>query len=185
MKKLVLGLISVLVLAYATLLGWDRWVNARRIMAGPGNESSLYQSYDPEQVIREFRYGSESYGSGNGNGALHLIKSIKHNREFIPRFTMQANREQELLIALRKDIVLHLTGMTVVATHDDPDGSFIYKYTSGNSVGSISVQAPVHHMTVPRYPVPSGLDDVALNIVLEETWSRPASESQLWMAAVD
>lgn len=187
MKKLVLGLISVLVLVYAALIGWDRWVNTHRIVAGPGNESSLYQGYDPERVIRNFRYGSESYGSGGGYGAVQLINSIRHNKNFIPRFTMPANRERQLLTALREDITLQLetAGMAVVATRNDADGGFTYKYTSRNSVGSISVQAPVHHMTMRRYPVPSRLDDVALNIVLEETWTRPASESQWWMSAVD
>ncbi len=187
MKRLVLGLISVLVLAWTALLGWDRWVNDHRIVAGPQNESPLYQSYDPEPVIKKFRYEGESYGGGHGNGASQLIKYIRHSQDFTPRFTMQANRERELLNALREDIMLRLriTGMTVVATHDEADGGFTYNYTSGNSVGSISVQAPGHQMTVRRYFVPSGLDDVELKIALEETWTRPASESQWWMSAAD
>ena len=72
-----------------------------------------------------------------------------------------------------------ITGMIVVATHYEADGGFTYNYTSGNSVGSISVQAPSHQMTVRRYFVPGGLNDVELKIALEETWTRPASETQL------
>jgi hypothetical protein len=100
---------------------------------------------------------------------------------------MQANRERELMTALRENIVgwLRITGMNVVGTHDEADGGFTYKYTSGNSVGSISVQALEHLVTQRRYPVPSGLDDVALKIALEETWTRPKDETSWWMAAVD
>jgi hypothetical protein len=156
-------------------------------MDGPGNETCLYRSYDPEQVIKQFRYEHQSYGGGHSNGAVTLIKSIHHIQDFTPIFTVQANRERELLNALREDIVIRLrmTGMTVVATNDKADGGFTYKYTSENSNGSISVQAPVHQMTVRSYPLPSGLDDVGLEIALEETWTRPASETQWWMSAVD
>ncbi len=153
----------------------------------PGTKAALYRGYDPEQVIKQFRYEHESYGGGHSNGALTLIKSIHHIEDFTPMFTMQANQEQELLNALREDIVLHLrmTGMTVVTSNDDADGGFTYKYTSDNSHGSISVQTAVHQMTMRRYPVPSGLNDVELKIDLEETWTRPASETQWWMSAVD
>lgn len=187
MKKLALGLLIILVLAWTALLGWGRWVNAHRIVAGPKNETALYQSYDPEQVIKKFRYEGEGHDGGGAESALQLIKSIRHSREFTTRFTMRADQERGLLDALREDIMLRLrnTGMKVVADHDEADGGFTYKYVSGNSAGSISVQAPGHHMTVRRYPVPSGLDDVDLKIALGETWTRPATETQWWMAALD
>jgi hypothetical protein len=187
MSKLVFGLIGTLAVAWTALVGWNQWVNAHRIMDDPGNESCLYRSYDPEQVIKQFRDEHENYGGGHSHGAVTLIKSIHHIQDFTPKFTMQANEERELLNALREDIVLHLrmTGMTVVATNDDAEGGFTYKYTSENSSGSISVQAPVHQMTMRGYPLPSGLDDVELKIALEETWTRPASETQWWMSAVD
>jgi len=185
--KLVPGVISALVLAWTATFSWDEWVDNHRIMAGPDNESSLYQSYDPEQIVKKFRFEGESYSGGHGYGATQLIQYIRHSQDFTPRFTMQARRERELLNALRKDIVfrLHITGMTVVASDDEADGGFTYKYTSGDSSGSISVHAPVHHVTVRRYPVPAGLDDVELKIALEETWTRPASESKWWMSVVD
>jgi hypothetical protein len=59
------------------------------------------------------------------------------------------------------------------------------EYISGNSVGTISVQAPEYDVTMRRYPVPSGLDDASLNIVMEETWTRPASETRWWMSVVE
>jgi len=185
MRKLVPVLITILLLW--TALAWDQWVNAHRIMAGPDNETMLYRGYNPEQVIKEFRYEGEGHSGGNSEGALHLIKSMRQNRDFTPRFTMQADREPELLNALRNDILFRMrnAGMKVVATHDEADGAFTYKYVFGSSTGSITVQAPAHEVTVRRYPVPSGLDDVVLNIALEETWTRPASETQWWMAMVD
>jgi hypothetical protein len=74
------------------------------------------------------------------------IKSIKHNEDFTPAFTIRADRERELLDALREDIVLRLqvNETNVTAIHDAPDGGFTYKYSSGNSVGSISVQPLAH-----------------------------------------
>jgi hypothetical protein len=187
MKRLFLGLISVLVLAWASLVGLVGWVNAHRIMPSPENETALYQSYDPEQVIKKFRYEGEGHEDGSGIGSSNGIKSIQHNRDFRPRFTMQASRERELVNALREDIILWLraTGANVVTTHDEADGGFTYKYISGNSVGSISVQAPVHHVIERHYPLPTGLDDVAVKIALEERWTRPSGETQWWMAAVD
>lgn len=187
MKRLVPGLIGMLVLAWMALFGWDRWVNAHRIVAGPENESPIYQSYDPEPIIKQFRYEGEGYESGHGKGASQLITYIHHNQDFMRRFTMQADRERQLLSALREDILLRLrmTGMNVVAAHDETDGGFTYRYTFANSVGSISVQAPGRETTERRYPVPSGLDDVELKIALGETWTRPARDSSWWMSAAD
>jgi hypothetical protein len=132
-------------------------------------------------------YVGEGYSSGHSQGVGHLVKSIQHTQDFTENFAMQPNQERELLNALREDIVLHLriTGVTVVATNDKVDGGFTYKYTSGNSSGSISVQPRVRQMAMRSYPVPSELDDVELNIALKETWTRPASETQWWMSAVD
>jgi hypothetical protein len=187
MSRLVFGVVGTLLLAWTVLVGSDSWVNAHRLAEGPENESSLYQSYDPEQVIKRFRYERESYGGLHSCGASHLVKSIHHSQGFTPKFTMQANREGELLNALREDIMLRLRmpGMTVTVINNEADGGFTYKYTTENGGGSISVQAPVHQMTVRRYPVPSDVDDVELTIAMEEAWTRPGSETRWWMAAVN
>jgi hypothetical protein len=187
MSRLVFGVLGTLLLAWTVLVGSDSWVNAHRLAEGPENESYLYQSYDPEQVIKGFRYEGENYGGGHSYGASHLVKSIHHTQGFTPRFTMQANRERELLNALREDIMLRLRmpGMSVTAIDDETDSGFTYKYTTENGGGTISVQAPVHQRTVRRYPVPRDLDDVELTISMEETWTRPGSETQWWMAAVN
>jgi hypothetical protein len=187
MSRLVLGVVGTLLLAWTVLVGSDSWVNAHRLAEGPENESSLYRNYDPEPVIKRFRYERENYGRGNYSGASQLVKSIHHSQGFTPSFTMQANRERELLNALREDIMLRLRmpGMTVTTINNAADGGFTYKYTTENGGGSISVQAPVRKTTVRRYPVPSDLDDVEFTIALEEMWTRPGSETQWWMAAVN
>jgi hypothetical protein len=188
MKRLIPQvLISVLILASTALLYWDRWVNAHRIAASPQNETALYQNYDPEPVIKKFRYEGESYGGGSGIGSGNGIKSIQHSREFMPRFTMQANRQSELMKALHEDVLgwLRATSTNVVASHEESNGGFTYKYASGNSVGSISVKppnpAPVHR----NMALPAGLEDVTVTIAMEETWTRPANETQWWMAMAD
>lgn len=187
MKRILIGSITVLVLAWAMVVGLNGWINAHRLIAGPKNESTFYQNYDPEQVIARFRYTGEGHDGGHSNGALQLIKFIRHSGDFTPRFTMQAGREPDLLNALREDIMsrLRLTKANVVASDDALDGGFTCKYISGNSVGTISVQAPEYRAAVRRYPVPSGLDDVRLKIVMEETWTRPASETRWWMSVVE
>ncbi len=187
MSKRVLGLIGGLALAWIILFSWNSWVNTHRIIEDPGNESSLYRAYDPEPVIKQFRYEHVSYDKGHSQESSHLVKSIHHSQDFTSSFTMPANQERELLNALRKDIVLRLSapGMIVVSTGEETDGGFMYKYMSQNSRGSISVKAPAHQPTMRRYPVPRGLDDIGLKIALDETWTRPASETRWWMSAVD
>ena len=68
-------------------------------------------------------YPGEGFDGGHGNGATQLIKHIRLTKDFSPRFTMQASRVQDLLNALRQDIMLRLrmTGTTVLGTHDDAD----------------------------------------------------------------
>ena len=187
MKKLALLLIGVLVLAWMTLAGIDGWIYSHRIQAGPTNETLLYQTYDPEPVIQRFRDPGQYHGDGHGEGSLHLIKSIQHWQDFTPGFTMQTNLEQQLLDALHQDILLRLraTGTHMVSTRNEPNGGFTYQYTSGHSIGSISVQPPGHRLVVRRYSLPKGLDDVGVKIVLKETWTRPPSETTWWMAAFD
>ena len=187
MKRILIGSITVLVLAWAMVVGLNGWINAHRLIAGPENESSFYQNYDPEQVIARFRYTGEGHDGAHSNGASQLIKSIRHFGGFTPRFTMRAAREPELLNALHDDILsrLRLTKANVVARDDGLDGGFTCKYIAGNSVGTITVRVPQYRAAVRRYPVPSGLDDVSLNIVMEETWTRPASETRWWMSVVE
>jgi hypothetical protein len=186
-KKRAFVFVSVLVLAWTIFIGWDRWVNAHRIVAGPENQSQFFTGYNPKPVVAKFQY-DEGFHGGDGNGASQGINSILHSKNFEPGFTMQADRKQELLNALREDILFRLrtTGMTVVASHDEEDGGFTYKYISGNSIGSISVLAPVHDSGVHRqYQLRAGLDDISFRINMEETWTRPASEHQWWMAMAD
>jgi hypothetical protein len=183
MKRPVLAVLSVLGLAY----GWGQWVNAHRIVSSPDNQTALFQSYNPEPVISRFRPEGEGFEGFDGNSASQGIKSIQHHKEFTPRFPMQADRERELLNALREDIILRLrsNGMNVMATHDEADGGFAYKYLAGNSEGSITVKPLVHVPVQRSYPLPTGLEYVSVTIALEETWTRPASESQWWMAMAD
>lgn len=187
MKRLVLGIAILLVLAWGTLVGWDRWVNAHRILAGPENETAFYRTYDPGPVIQGFRYPGESYGAGHGIAASQLIKQIRHSEEFSPEITLQSNRQQELLHALREDILLRFrsAGISVVESQVDPYGGFQFRYVSGNSVGRISVGAPVRRKVERHYQLPRGLVDINLNITLGETWTRPANATALWMALVD
>ena len=145
----------------------------------------------PQPVYTNFQY-DEGWNGGHGQGCSPGYRSIRHHAEFTPGFTIRVDRKQELLDALRNDILLQFrtTGTNVVATHNEPSGGFTYKYIAGNSSGSISVQPPAHDELLQRNtPLEAsfgpGLDDIRFKIALEETWTRPASETPWWMAAVD
>jgi hypothetical protein len=187
LRTSVLAILGLCVVGYASIAAFGAWINAHRIGAGPDNQTRFLQSYDPEPVIRNFRDQRESYQNADGAGAESLIRSIHQTRNFQPGFTMQSDREPQLLIALRDDIVLRLrsSGASITATLDDADGGFTYQYSAPGSVGSITVRPPKYHAATRRYPVPTGLDDVYLQINLEETWIRPKSTTEWWMAMVD
>jgi hypothetical protein len=121
MKKLTFGFIALLALAWVALLGWDRWINAHRLIAAPENQSPFFRTYNPMPVALKFKYDEGSH-NGEGTGASRGIRSIHHHAEFVPRFIMRADRKQELLNALREDILLQfrITGTNVVAIHDEP-----------------------------------------------------------------
>ena len=179
--------LCVLLLAFTGIVGCDGYVSSYRLMPSSSNETSFFQSYDPEQVLKAFRE-PWGYSSGHENGSSNGIKSILHNQGFTPGLAMQVSRKQELLDAICEDVLLHLryTGMTVVASYRESDGGLTYRYKSGSSVGKISVHPPYHDAYMRRnMALPSGLDDVRLDILIEETWTRPASETRWWMSMVD
>ncbi len=187
MKKLAFGIIGLLGLCWLSLVCWGGWVNAHRIVAGTENQSQFLRSYNPTSVVTKFQYDAGSHSS-EGKGFRSGIRSIRHNAEFVPRFIMWSSRKQELLNALREDILLRLgsTGAKVVSAHDEADGGFTYNYAARNSTGAISVKAPVHDPGVHRhFQLAPGLDDISVDIALQETWTRPVSETKWWMAAVE
>jgi hypothetical protein len=188
MKKLAFGFISLLVLSWLSLVCWGGWDNAHRIVAGPDNQSQFLRNYNPRSLVHKFQYDAGPHSSEGGKGFSSGIRSIRHNAEFVPRFIIVADRKQELLKALREDILIRLrsTGTKVVFARDEADGGFTYDYAAGDSVGSISVKAPVHEPEVHRQlQLGPGLDDISVDIALQETWTRPASETKWWMPAVE
>jgi hypothetical protein len=152
--------ISVLVLAWMAFTGCHQWATAHWwIVNGPDNQSEFFKTY----------------------------RSIRHYAEFTPGFTMRVDRKQELLDALRNDILLRFrnTDTKIVASDNEADGGFTYKYVSGHSIGSISVQPPVHdevqRVTSLEALFGPGLDDLRFKVALKETWTRPANETPWWM----
>jgi hypothetical protein len=190
MKRRVLELISVLVLTWMAFVGLNGWITARWwIVGGPDNQSQFLRTYDPQPVYTNFEYIFGEHVA-HGQGWNPGLRSIQHHAEFTPGFTIRVDRKQELLDALRNDVLLQFrnTGTNVVATHNEPGGGFTYKYIAGNSSGSISVQPPVHDEVQRNTPLEAlfgpGLDDIRFKIALEETWTRPPSETPWWMAMV-
>ncbi|UWZ83265.1 hypothetical protein [Occallatibacter riparius] len=120
-----LGLVlSVLLVAWVALAGFDQWVHARWwLVDGPDNQSKFFRTYDPQPVYAKYQHdGGLSVGHGQGCGPG--FRSIQHFADFTPGFTIRVDRKQELLDALRNDILLQLrnTGTNVAATHDQADG---------------------------------------------------------------
>ncbi len=66
----IFGLFSSVLLAVASLVIYGRWVDQRRIVPCPQNQSSFLRSYDPEDVIKKFRCKNESFGLGHGSARV-------------------------------------------------------------------------------------------------------------------
>jgi hypothetical protein len=178
--------ISVLVLAWMAFTGCHQWATAHWwIVNGPDNQSEFFKTYNPQPVYTPFQHDGCSVGHGEGSSPGY--RSIRHYAEFTPGFTMRVDRKQELLDALRNDILLRFrnTDTKIVASDNEADGGFTYKYVSGHSIGSISVQPPVHdevqRVTSLEALFGPGLDDLRFKVALKETWTRPANETPWWM----
>ena len=187
MFRLFIAVAGTLFLAWAGAVSfYSVVVNGHRVQSGPQHESLLYQNYDPEQVVRTFRDESERYSTWN-ESASQLVKSVEQSKTLCRNFTMPATQESDLMSALREDTLqwLKVPGITVTTFHSEADGEFTYTYVTEHGSGSISVAALTHQLSKRRYPISAGLDDVQLKIALQEKWTRPASETQWWMAVVD
>jgi hypothetical protein len=80
----------------------------------------------------------------------------------------------------REDVVsrLRFTNTTVVASHEGPNGGFTFNYVAGNNVGSISAEQSANDSVWWNHVLARGYEDVTVKIALEETWTRPASETR-------
>jgi len=186
MKVRVVLPISI-VLAWMAFIGCDQWATSHWwIVEGPDNQSEFFKTYNPQPVYTPFQH-DEGWNGGHGEGSSPGYRSIRHHAEFTPGFTMRVDRKQELLDALRNDILLRFrnTDTKIVASHNEADGGFTYKYVAGNSTGSITVQPPVHDAVQRVTPLEAlygpGLDDLRFKVALKETWTRPANETPWWM----
>ena len=187
MARLIVKVFAALLLTWTVLVAWDSWISNHRLADAAQNESHLYQSFHPDEVIKMFNIQVRSTWSFQDSSSSPRVNSIHHDRHFNHRFTMQASRKPELLNALRVDVLsrLSMPGVTVTAFKKQADDGFTCNYTFDNGAGSISVQAPTRQTTLRRDPLSSDLDDVEVTTELEETWKRPASQTSWSMAAVD
>ncbi len=104
-------------------------------------------------------------------------QSIEHNADFEPEFTIESSRKIELMTALRNDVLRRLafSNAQVVGKREEVNGEFKYEYVSGTSIGTISFHPPVPAHVHRNMALPSGLEDITLQIDLKETWTRPAT----------
>ena len=70
-------------------------------------------------------------------------------------------------------------GTHMIATKAEPDGGIKYDYSTANGASFITVHPPIRGNVQRNTPLPSGLEDVIVNIDLEETWNRPATHNYL------
>jgi hypothetical protein len=156
---------------------WGEWLKSHRIVPGPENQSSFLKSYDPEEVIKNFRNPPQGSGIRQNSGFTTDTKSVQHTAGFGFDFTIQSNRKPDLMTALHEDLLRRfaVTHTQVLGKSVESDGGFRYEYQSGNSVGSISVHPPLPGIVHRNTPLPATLEDVMVDIQIEETWTRPAS----------
>jgi len=173
--KVLCGVSAVLVLAWGVLLGLQRWIDSRRIIAGPQNQSAFYKGYDPEEVFKRFRSTSQSYSSGSYTGAEQGTELVRHSKGYDPHFTIESRRKTELVTATEQRIRddLQVTGTRVTSRFEEASGNFGYNYTTPNGSGSITVHLPVQDEIQRNIKLPGGLEDISVKIDLQEIWNRP------------
>jgi hypothetical protein len=171
------GLVSLCLLPFAALVIQAQWEISHRIVPGPQNRSTFLKGYNPEEVIKKFRY-PESFGSGHSSGAGSDTVSVHHNSGFDGEFAIESSRKLELMAALNEDVLrqLALTDTRVVGKSVEPEGGIRYEYVSGNSVGSISVHPPKPAGFHRNAAMPTTVEYVSWEIKLDETWTRPSSQ---------
>lgn len=175
--KCLIGFSIALALVWGGAVVCQQWIDSRRIIAGPQNQSAFYRGYDPEEVVERFRNPYEGYGRLSDSSAVQDTEFVKHSKGFEPQFTIESYRKAELVNAIDQQIrsELEVTGTHVIYRFEEPSGNFGYKYATPNGGGSIVVHLPEPYAVTRNMPLPSNLEDISLKIDLEETWNRPTS----------
>ena len=174
----VLGLPIVGLVAYAS------WVQAHMVYPGPQNESAFLRAYDLKAVARPFMAPDPSLSEGRESGGGAGTKFVAHSAGFDEYFTMRADQKGLLIVAVNDDISqrLILSGARILNQSGTPSTGFQFEYATGNTIGSITIK-PISPGAVQRnMPLPTGLEDVSLNIAIREQWfpkGIPPGVSQL------
>lgn len=162
---------AVLGLPIVGLIAYANWVQAHMVYPSPQNESTFLRAYDPKAVVRPF-FALEGYSESRESGGGAGTKFVTHSAGFGEHFTMRADQADSLMVAVNNDISqrLLLNGARILNQSWTPSIGFRYQYATGNSIGSLTVQ-PLSPGAIRRnMPLPSGLEDVSLNIDVREQW---------------
>jgi hypothetical protein len=175
--KLVFAVVTICVFlagTWAALFVFNRWAESRKVSPGPANESAFLRGYRPGDLIKQYcgRPGTCSYGTSDESGEDRHY--VRHALEFQADLAIPVNREAELVSALQDDFVrqLEFSHTQVTGRDQGPNGSLLYHYRSGNSVGSISMQPPEHPLVERDKPLSEGWEDLRIKLTVEERWDE-------------
>jgi hypothetical protein len=159
---------------WAAMFAFNAWAQSRKVDPGPQNESAFFHGYQPGNVITQFCGPPGTCTWGSSNGANSDNHYVRHSLDFQADLAIQPNREAELVSALRDDIVrsLELSHARVISRRDELGGGYRYEYVNGNSVGSISVQAPEHPFIQRDKPLGQGWEDIRIKLNVAEKWNE-------------
>jgi len=139
----------------------------------PDKPSALLQSYAPAKVVESF--ASQQYGrqtaSGTSSGAGR--KYVTNTRSIEPMFAIRTEDRVALLVALKSDMAAQLihNRAEILSEGGDADSGFRFTYRLGKNLGTATIPPlAAKHWADHDRPLPSGIEDVDLNITISEKW---------------
>ncbi len=156
---------------------WAVVDNALTVYPTPETQSAFLRTYTPARVFERFRsskhcsHEGDAAGSGAGRGYA------THQKEFEPFFVMQSRERAAFMAALAEDISSGLasTGAKIVAESGDTTDGYQFRYSSGKSIGSVTIEPPkdVDQSQVTGHePLCPGEAPISIHIRIEEKWVK-------------
>ena len=125
----------------AVMLFLRMYGNSRTVYATPERESTFLKSYSPDATIKGFAVPNWGITGSRGDSAGSGIGEATFRKDFDPRFVIRPEDRQELITALSQGIVstLKQTGAYLTQQTGDAENGFQFKYTQGESAGTITL----------------------------------------------
>jgi hypothetical protein len=163
---------AVLALPILGLIAYAGWESAHMVYPSLENESAFLRAYDPKVVLMPFIYEMQGYTEPGGIGGGAGTKFVTHFAHFGEYFTIRADRKDSLMAAVNDNVTqrLRMSGARILNQSGTSSSGFHIDYESGKTIGSVAIQPLCPGAVHRNLPLPSGLEDVSLNLSVSEQW---------------